>query len=82
MDGYYVDAYFNRAISKISLGYFFSAIIDNNFVIKLNPEYAAAYINRGVAKLNSADKVGACKDAKQAQKLGYDASQLIKLACN
>jgi hypothetical protein len=27
------------------------------------------------------DDSGACKDARKAQELGYDASQLIKMAC-
>ena len=56
--------------------------MDSDYTIKLNPNYAQAYVNRGVAKLNTNDKQGACQDARKAQSLGYDASQLIKLACN
>ena len=82
MDGYYTDAYFNRGLSEIFLGNFGSAIINFNFVIKLRPEYAEAYINRGVARLNMNNKKGACEDAERAQKLGYDALQLTKLACD
>ena len=82
LDGYYADAYFNRGLSEIFLGNFGSAIIDFNFTIKLRPEYAEAYINRGVARLNMNNKKGACEDAERAQKLGYDASQLTKLACD
>ena len=37
---------------------------------------------RGVSKGYLNDYNNACKDARKAQSLGYDASKLIKVACN
>jgi tetratricopeptide (TPR) repeat protein len=38
--------------------------------IKLNPNYGAAYLNRGTAKEMVRDQIGACDDWDKAFKLG------------
>jgi hypothetical protein len=40
-----------------------------------------AYVNRGISKKNLGDLTGACKDARKAQELGADASELINEVC-
>jgi tetratricopeptide (TPR) repeat protein len=76
-----VKAYLNRGSSKIELEDYYGSIADFNKVIELDPNRAGAYFNRGLSKAFLFDKKGACKDGRNAKKLGYDASELIKLAC-
>ena len=40
------------------------------------------YYYRGISKYLLGDKNGACQDARKAQDLGYDASELIRDVCN
>ena len=47
----------------------------------LYPEYAEAYFNRALSKAYLSDNEGACTDAKQAEKLGYDSKKLISAIC-
>ncbi|TRU85433.1 MAG: tetratricopeptide repeat protein, partial [Microcystis novacekii Mn_MB_F_20050700_S1D] len=48
------------------------AVADYNQAIKLNPDDANAYYNRGVAKYNLGDNQGAIADYNQAIKLKPD----------
>ena len=49
----------------------------------LKPNFAEAYISRGLAKYGSGDKKGACLDLNKAEKLGYlRAYDLIKQYCD
>ena len=72
----------DRGITKGKLKDFSGAIADYSRAIKIDPNYATAYFNRGVSKFYLGDMIGACKDARKAQELGDDASILIKKACN
>ena len=55
------------------------AIQDFNKVIKINPECAMAYNNRGLAKIIIGDKKETCLDWSKAGELGYTyAYDLIK----
>ena len=44
------DFYFERAYDKVKEGNFYGAISDQNKAIEINPKYAIAYDNRGIAK--------------------------------
>ena len=48
------------------------AIADYNQAIKLKPDYAEVYYNRGLAKFQSGDNQGAIADFNQAIKLNPD----------
>ena len=51
-----------------------SAISDFTRIIELNPQYAIAYKNRGVAHLNKRDNQRAIADFKKALELGLEPS--------
>ena len=74
-------AYNNRGFSKAKLNDYNGATADFTKAIEINPNHAKAYFNRCVAKIKLGDKNGACQDARKTQDLGYDASELIRIAC-
>ena len=76
------SVYYNRGVSKYSLKDYNGSILDYTIAIMLNPNDASAYYARARSKAYNYDKNGACKDARKAQRLGYDASQLINIVCN
>ena len=47
-------------------------ISDFTKAIEIYPEYTAAYLYRGIAKLNMEDLKGACFDANKSVSLGYN----------
>ena len=48
-----------------------------------NPNNKAGdYFNRAVIKLNLGDKIGACKDAETAERLGYPLHKVNDFPCN
>ena len=62
--------YFELAYAKSEKGDHKGAISDYTKAIKLKPDYAIAYNNRGSAKYDLGDKKGACSDYKKAASLG------------
>ena len=74
-------AYYNRSLAKYESKDYKGAMVDYDKAIKINPNEALVYLNRGACKYILYDDSGACKDARKAQELGYDASELIKMAC-
>lgn len=83
------DKYVNRAFvyrcragAKGELGDRNGAISDLTKAIKLDPNDGGLYYNLAYNKYYLNDFVGACQDARKAEKLGYDASSIIKNACN
>jgi tetratricopeptide (TPR) repeat protein len=77
------ETYLNKGISKQNLNDYQGAIVEYTKAIKLNTNYAKAYNNRGVLKFYFLkDKLGACEDARKAEILGFDASNLIKVSCD
>ena len=77
------ETYLNKGISKQNLNDYQGAIVEYTKAIKLNANYAKAYNNRGVLKFYFLkDKLGACEDARKAEILGFDASNLIKVSCD
>ncbi|HGY5545329.1 MAG TPA: tetratricopeptide repeat protein, partial [Prochlorococcus sp.] len=58
------------------------AIADYSKAIEINPQYANAYKNRGIAKELVGDLKGACADWKEASSLGdKDAAGWVRDQC-
>jgi tetratricopeptide (TPR) repeat protein len=60
------DDYFLQADVKLDKGDYKGALTDFDRVLRLNPNYEAAYTGRGVAKGNLGDRKGAIEDFSQA----------------
>ena len=67
--------YFNRANCFMQMKMYDGALQDYNYTIKLKPEFAAAYYNRGVCLYMKREKEDACRDWQKALDMGYEASQ-------
>ena len=67
---------------KDKLGDIQGAIEDYNKAIEINPKYAEAFYNRGIAKFTIGDKEGACSDWRKAGELGViESYEMIKKHC-
>ena len=78
-----VEDYYKSGCDKLELKDFRGAIQDYNKAIELNPKYALAYNNRGMAKIALGQKDSGCLDLSKAGELGYmDAYDAIKEYCN
>jgi tetratricopeptide (TPR) repeat protein len=66
------EQYFARAFSKVEVGDMDGAIADYTEAIRLNPEFATAYSNRGVVRYNKGDMDGAIVDYIEAIRLNPD----------
>ena len=74
-------AYMYRGITNGDLKLFQQALLDYNKAIEINPT-GLTYYNRGLTKLDTNNKTGACADWKKAVELGYnDAQSLIDENC-
>ena len=73
--------YYNLGVVNAEEGEFEYAMNYYNKALELDPDYAAAYFFRGTLSYRLNDYNNACKDARKAQSLGYDASQLIQAVC-
>ena len=62
------SAYYNRGSAYDDLGNYTAAIADYTSAITINPDYAKAYANRGLAKAKSGQS--SCSDYKRACDLG------------
>jgi tetratricopeptide (TPR) repeat protein len=60
------EDFFTQGLEKQRKGDFQGAIGDYNQVIKLNPDFALAYVNRGFARSDLGDKQGAIEDLQKA----------------
>ncbi|MCZ4694230.1 hypothetical protein DWB61_05010 [Ancylomarina euxinus] len=74
--------YFNRANICLAKNMISTAVLDYTYALNLNPNYGAAYANRGICLYKMGEKDAACKDWKQAVKLGISQSEeYIKRNC-
>ncbi len=67
--------YFNRANCFMQLKMYDGALVDYDYTLKLNPEFSAAYFNRGVCLYKKGKKEDACLDWKKALDMGYNVSK-------
>ncbi|HOP00437.1 MAG TPA: tetratricopeptide repeat protein [Bacteroidales bacterium] len=73
--------YFYRGNAKSDSGNDAAAIIDYTLSLEI-VSYAPAYYRRGMAKINLAEKKGACEDWNLAKKLGMaEAEEMINKHC-
>ena len=62
--------YLDRGIEKLILGDTLGAIDDYTIAIENNPEFKAAYANRGSSRVKMLSLKGACFDWRKAVDLG------------
>jgi len=75
--------YFNRANICLGKNMISTAVLDYTYALNLKPDYGAAYANRGICFYKMGEKDAACKDWKQAVKLGISQSkEYVKRNCN
>ena len=67
--------YFNRGNCALKLNQSKSALADYSEALTRDPENAAYYLNRGVARIMGKDKDGACEDWRKAVSLGHAGGQ-------
>ena len=76
------NVYFKHANEMVHLKDFRGAIAEYSKAIEIDPKYAEAYNNRGLAKMKLDQKDSGCLDLKKARELGYeDAYEAIKKYC-
>ena len=76
-------SYFEIGLSKAYLKDYRGAIADLTKAIEIDPNYADAYLNRGIAKLVLGQLDDGCLDLSKAGELGYPtAYESIRLFCN
>ena len=81
--GQTAEEYFNSAIDKVQAKDYYGALADYTKAIEINPNYANAFLNRGISKEILGDLNGACADWKKAARLGNeDAAGWVAETCN
>ena len=75
--------YFDLAYDKAERGDHYGAISDYTKAIEINPNYATAFENRGIAKETIGDLTGACSDWRQTVYLSpnADAAKWVRDQC-
>ena len=63
-------AYYNRGVAYDDLGQYQRAIQDSDTAIRLKPDYANAYNNRGIAFILSGNSRDGCPSLLRACELG------------
>ncbi len=76
------EEYYDSGVAKANSGDYQGAIKKFDKVIEINPKFARAYYNRGVAKIGLGLKDSGCLDLSRAGKVGYSkAYEAIKKYC-
>lgn len=68
--------YKHRGNLLVLLGHYFEAAEDYSRAILLNPDYAEAYYNRGIARILAYNRPDACHDLERSVQLGYERGAL------
>ncbi len=75
--------YFNRANICLAKNMISTAVLDYTYAINLKSDYGSAYANRGICLYKMGETEAACKDWKQAVKLGImQSEEYLKKNCN
>jgi|GEM_PF-5048242 len=77
IDSTKVDYFYNRARAKYFLKDFLGCISDNTYTIKLKPEFALGYLNRGLVRVIIGNTKDGCVDLIKATELGAENAQAI-----
>ena len=64
--------FFNRVNTYLEKSQFKKALLDYNIGLRINPQHSPSYCNRGTAKYQLKDKIGAIADWKMAVKGGIN----------
>ncbi|MDM8160139.1 tetratricopeptide repeat protein [Labilibaculum sp. K2S] len=67
--------YFNRANICLEKNMISTAVLDYTYALNLKPDYGVAFANRGICFFKMGEIEAACKDWKQAVKLGVSQSE-------
>ncbi|PKQ60301.1 hypothetical protein BZG02_19805 [Labilibaculum filiforme] len=67
--------YFNRANICLGKNRISTAVLDYTYALNLKPDYGLAFANRGICFFKMGEIEAACKDWKQAVKLGVSQSE-------
>lgn len=77
-----LHTYYNRGLAKMNLKDFAGALKDVDIAIRLTPDFADAYVLRGIIEVELEDFDKACLDWSKAGELGHSkAYDLIKKFC-
>ncbi len=77
-----IDTYTQRGLAKAGINKWDEAILDYNLALKYNPNYAKAYLLRGLAYINQGKQDLGCLDLSKAGELGAtEAYDEIKKYC-
>jgi tetratricopeptide (TPR) repeat protein len=77
-----IDTYTQRGLAKAGINKWDEAILDYNLAIKYDPNYAKAYLLRGLAYINQSKQDLGCLDLSKAGELGAtEAYDEIKKYC-
>lgn len=75
--------YYNRGLAKFQSQDYQGALADFNKTLEIKPDYADAYLNRGLIKIVLGKKENGCVDLKKAKSLGAaKADKAIEVYCN
>lgn len=79
----YVDAYYRRGMCYIELAEYKKASDEFTLCLDLKPRNGEIFYYRGLARLNSGDNVGACRDFERAKTYGnFNADEYLIKLCN
>jgi tetratricopeptide (TPR) repeat protein len=75
----HAQLYYHRGMAKLSLQDYSGALTDFTTAISINPQDAASFTNRGVAKIQSGQKESGCQDLNTGFELGDNNANALKI---